>query len=255
MMMMMMMMMMMLSTLLRESYGVSISDIKTVVLDEVDKTISIERERMAIDRLVRDMKQASKAQIVFVSASMTQDSMVLADKYMQRIKKISTLGITEQNTKFLSSSSSMDSRKNGRKLNASSPSSRLPDRISNFYLTLPERSSLRAKGDMVAKLYRALSEAKFSSKRRRGNRPGILVFVRNPANIPPLIDHLRGQYRLDVRGIDPRTNKRQLKQCQEMMSAGRLQILVGTEIMARGMDVEGVTDVCSTSCVNRNHYN
>ncbi|GAB5357442.1 hypothetical protein AAMO2058_000375100 [Amorphochlora amoebiformis] len=222
-----------LEYVLENSFGVELSELRHLVLDEVDKMISIEREKLALERLMKMSKTEADAQILFVSASMTKDSMRLADSYMGSIKRVSTLGVADQAEKFLNSSGLSKSP---------NEESKLPDRIRNYFIPL-EKPTLRSKGNEIARLYRALSEAKFDNKRRRGSRPGLLVFVRNPASVGPLIDQLRGQHRLEVRGIDQRTNKKQLKQARELMASGRLQVLVGTELVARGMDIEGVTDV------------
>mmetsp|Transcript_22831 Transcript_22831/g.34052 ORF Transcript_22831/g.34052 Transcript_22831/m.34052 type:complete len:533 (+) Transcript_22831:1-1599(+) len=223
---------------LRESYGVDLSQLKHIVFDEVDKMISIERERLAIEKLLQirsNSLEATQPHTVFVSASMTEDSLNLAGKHMKNIKKISLVsGVTDAKI-------SVNSGKNRRASNLSS--SKLPSRIRNYYISLPERASIRTKGDELARLYKALSHAKFEGSRRRNSRPGLLVFVRNPAHIAPLLDQLRGQYHMQVRGIDSKSTKTQLKQARELLASGRLQILIGTELMARGMDIEGVTDV------------
>eukprot|EP00747_Dinoflagellata_sp_TGD_P044335 gnl/TRDRNA2_/TRDRNA2_143211_c2_seq2.p1 gnl/TRDRNA2_/TRDRNA2_143211_c2~~gnl/TRDRNA2_/TRDRNA2_143211_c2_seq2.p1 ORF type:complete len:371 (+),score=50.09 gnl/TRDRNA2_/TRDRNA2_143211_c2_seq2:163-1113(+) len=207
----------------RSSRTVSLVDLKAVVLDEVDLMLSMKENREGA-MYVLAKAQARNAQKILVSATITEDVKKVAENYLNLPKTIGTS-------------------------NVQAAASKMPDSLQHWYFLL-EYGSQDYKIRKLVELHNALSKRRkqvvsphVKVARHTADISTILVFVKDPAVIPTLVYTLRTKHGLRIKGLGTKSTKAHYQVALNMVVSGRLDMLVGTDVLARGMDMFGVTDV------------
>ncbi|AMA73627.1 MULTISPECIES: DEAD/DEAH box helicase [Aneurinibacillus] len=104
--------------------------------------------------------------------------------------------------------------------------SRLPETIEHYFIVTSERE----KFDMLRRLLHALKPDR------------ALIFVKKQHQVGEIVSWL-SKKGVNVAGIHSEANKQEREQAMNGIRGGRIQYLVTTDLLARGLDVEGVTHV------------
>mmetsp|Transcript_19963 Transcript_19963/g.29889 ORF Transcript_19963/g.29889 Transcript_19963/m.29889 type:complete len:555 (+) Transcript_19963:34-1698(+) len=264
-----------LKYILVESKALDLSYLTHTVLDEIDQLLSTPNDRQASIELMglkgsaeklnmanrsnRDHEMVActqRRQLIFVSASITQDVDQLAKKLMQpgyhkatplddekeferRKKHFRISGVvadqeTTSRTEGVGECYEKLDLKGETKGSGENLKYLIPAHLQHSFITSNEPTH----ANLVKRAARAIQ----TLKRKRSGGVGILLFVKSRHLVEKTVDFLK-LAKLRALGVHQSTNRQDRSRAFRLMSEGQIDVLVGTDMLARGLDINGVSDV------------
>eukprot|EP00747_Dinoflagellata_sp_TGD_P033042 gnl/TRDRNA2_/TRDRNA2_136367_c1_seq1.p1 gnl/TRDRNA2_/TRDRNA2_136367_c1~~gnl/TRDRNA2_/TRDRNA2_136367_c1_seq1.p1 ORF type:complete len:344 (+),score=57.03 gnl/TRDRNA2_/TRDRNA2_136367_c1_seq1:110-1033(+) len=210
----------MAEAVISRSQSVSLDSVKALVLDEVDLMLSMQNNRPSAQYLLNEAADLG-AQIIFVSATITEDAERVGERFMQDPKRVNAAPVSVYDDQI----------------------SKMPERLDHWFFVLKSQK-LDFKLLKLVQLLRALrNQRQFRGPNWPSGPTTLIVFINDPGMITELVDTLRKEYGYQARGLGARSNKQDFSMTLDEIAAGKIDLLIATDVLARGMDIFGITDV------------
>ena len=244
------------STLIQES-ATDPTKLVHIVCDEVDQVLSQPDDRKALLALLdltsgtrpnialrknRDHESfaaTGRAQVALVSATITDDVRRVAENVIPGYELITPQTDEDE----------WERRKSNYRIVGPTPADvagsstdvtikapLIPAHLTHRFIVCQENPNVVNLVAVAAKIIKAIR----ISRGTKGTTA--LVFVKSRHLVPDVMDYLR-LHKLTVDGVHQSSSRQERSRAFRLASQGQLDALVGTDMLARGLDIEGVTDV------------